>query len=143
MHFMFRLTTPRNFFGVIYALDTRYSVLVKEKPLAIKWDRHLTTKGYADSIRLLQIQYPIHTISAFCTLILTHKNALVKGFSKIISIFSRTRPRFSATTGGHSRRAPNLKWFGARSRAEARTPLGPVSPPCELASQIRRRFRLY
>lgn len=33
VNFMFRLTTPRKFFKVIYALDTRYSVMVKEKVL--------------------------------------------------------------------------------------------------------------
>ena len=31
VHFMFRLTTPRKFFKVIYALDTRYLVVGKRK----------------------------------------------------------------------------------------------------------------
>lgn len=66
VHFMFRLTTPRKFFKVIYALDTRYSVMVKEKVLLpIKWVKHLIRqKDFADIIFnyadiALDLPYPL------------------------------------------------------------------------------------
>ena len=59
---MFRLTTPRKFFKVIYALDTRYSVMVKEKPLITKRVRLLIINGCADRYSVIAdtISEPYH-----------------------------------------------------------------------------------
>jgi hypothetical protein len=71
VNFMFRLTTPRKFFKVIYALDTHYSVMVKEKVL--RWLRGAISQ-HAKRLCGYDIQLCRYsncpTISAFLTYIL-------------------------------------------------------------------------
>jgi hypothetical protein len=96
VHFMFRLTTPRKFFKVIYALDTRYSVMVKEKVLlTIKWSKHLICqKDFADIVFdyadiALALPYPL-----FLPTFYHNKMPLSRGFCKfpkIILFSSQTR----------------------------------------------------
>lgn len=80
---MFRLTTPRKFFKVIYALDTRYSVLEKEKPFRVlAWATTNTPKGYTDIVCNCADTALPHYIR-FLPIIISHKIALVNTFYQI------------------------------------------------------------
>ena len=57
VHFMFRLTTPRKFFKVIYALDTHYSVVGKRKSPSVVKSGNLPTRQ--KTLRIWYLIMPI------------------------------------------------------------------------------------